>query len=199
MRKLVFFGLALMALSVGAVAQKLTWKPDVSHSAVKFSVTHMLIMDVPGRFKDFNATLEQKSNDDFAGSTLEATITAASVDTDNEKRDAHLRGDDFFNVEKFPMLKFKSTSFEKTGNNTYKVKGDLTIRDVTKPVVLDVVFTGRVQDPWGNTRAGFRATTSINRFDFGVKWNTTLDTGGLVVGEKVDISLAMEMVLQKVS
>ncbi len=177
-------------------AQGTKWKADRAHSQVKFSVSHMVVAEVTGRFKDFDVTLVQGA-DDFSGSTLEAVIKTGSVDTDNEMRDKHLRSDDFFNADKYPEITFKSTSFEKTGKDTYKVTGNLTIRDVTRQVVLDTKYNGSVTDPMGNTKAGFRATTTIDRFDYGVKWNRTIETGGLVAGKDIEITLLMELGKQK--
>jgi polyisoprenoid-binding protein YceI len=138
----------------------------------------------------------KQGKEDFSGSTVEATIKSASVSTDNDTRDKHLRSDDFFNAEKYPSVTFRSTSFEKTGTDTYTIKGDLTIRDVTKPVTLEAKLLGTVTDPRG-TRVGFRATTTINRFDFGVKWDRTLDSGGFVVSKDVEIKITSEMMKQK--
>jgi len=177
MNRLLSAALGLTLVASGASAET-TWKLDNAHSAVKFSVTHMVIAEVPGNFREFDVTFTQKGSTDFAGSSLAATIKTASINTDNEGRDKHLRSDDFFNAEKFPAITFKSTSFEKTGTDTYIIKGELTIRDVTKPVVLTGRYTGTVKDPWGNTKIGFKATTAINRFDYGLKWNKALEAGG---------------------
>jgi polyisoprenoid-binding protein YceI len=123
---------------------------------------------------------------------VDVTINTASINTDNQKRDDHLRSADFFNAEKNPKITFKSKSFIKTGNDTYKITGDLTIKDKTKEVVLDTKFKGIAKDPWGNTRAGFKATTTIDRYDFDVVWNKTLESGGLLVGKTVDIILNVQ-------
>lgn len=190
---------ALMAvfiiLMTTANAQSI-WKADLAHSRVDFTVTHLVISEVSGRFTDFDVALRQ-GKDDFSGSSVEATIKTASINTDNSQRDNHLRSDDFLNAEKFPLIKFQSTSFEKTGDNTYAIAGNLTIRDVTKPVVLTGKLNGTVKTPWGDERAGFTATTTINRFDYGVKWNKTLDTGGLIAGKDINITLRTELVKQK--
>ncbi len=188
--------LTLVLFAFGSLAAQGTWKADKVHSQVNFSVTHMVISEVTGSFKDFDATIQQPGKDDFSGGSIDATIKIASITTGNDQRDMHLRTNDFFNAEKFPEMKFKSTSFEKTGDDTYKIAGNLTLRDSTKPVVLDAKMTGMV-DAWGATHAGFKATTSIDRFDYGVKWDKTLDNGGLVVGNKVDIALIFEFVKQK--
>ncbi len=188
---LLFF----LALGTG-VAPATTWKQDAAHSQVKFSVSHLVVGEVEGGFKDFDVTLKQ-GKDDFSGSALEATIKTSSINTENDMRDKHLRSDDFLNAEKYPLITFKSTSFEKIGENTYKITGDLTIRDVTKPVVLDAKYAGQITDPRGNRKAGLRATGSFNRFDFGVKWNKTIEAGGLVAGDTINITLLMELQEQK--
>jgi len=188
----------LLTMAVGSLFAETpaVWKADLSHSRVDFNVTHLVISEVTGRFTDFDVTLRQ-GKDDFSGSTVEARIKAASVNTDNERRDAHLRSDDFLNSEKFPEMSFKSKSFEKAADGTYTITGDLTIRDVTKEVVLNGTFKGAVKTPWGDERAGFVASTTINRFDYGVKWANTIETGGLVAGKDITITLRVELVKQK--
>jgi polyisoprenoid-binding protein YceI len=193
MRSSVFAVLALGAAL--SPAQQATWKSDNAHSRVGFSVSHMVISEVEGRFTEFDATLTQE-NEDFSGSAVQATIKTASVTTGNDTRDKHLRSDDFFNAEKFPAITFKSSSVTKTGDKTYTIDGELTIRDVTKPVVLAAEVTGRLKDPWGKQRVAFRATTTVNRFDYGVKWSKSMDSGGLVAGEEVKIELVFEFVKQ---
>jgi len=189
--------LITILLAVSVSSAQTVWVDDPAHSQVSFSVAHLVIAEVTGRFNDFTVTLQQTAKDDFAGSILEATIKTASVDTENEGRDKHLRSDDFFNAEKFPEITFKSTAIEKSGTDTYKVSGDLTIRDITKPVVFEARYTGQVKDPWGNQKIGFKATASVNRFDYGLKWDKAIETGGLVAGDVVDITLLMEMAQRK--
>ena len=191
----IFVAVVFTSVLSAAVSAQ-TWKQDGAHSQVQFAVTHMVISEVMGNFKEFDVTLKQV-NEDFAGSSLEATIKTASINTENEVRDKHLRSDDFFNAEKFPVITFKSTSFEKSGEKSYKITGNLTIRDVTKPIVLDAKNTGQITDPSGSQRAGFKATASINRLDFGVKWNKAIEAGGFVVSDRVDLTLLMELVKQK--
>jgi polyisoprenoid-binding protein YceI len=181
-----------MILGSGSLVAQGTWKNDKAHSQAKFSVTHMLISEVAGAFKDFDVTVVQPGKEDFSGSTVQAVIKTASVSTDNDRRDNHLRSDDFFNAEKYPEIKFISTSFEKTGTDTYKITGNLTIRDTTKQVVLDAKMLGAV-DAWGGKHVGFKATTTINRFDYNVRWDKTLDAGGLIVSKNVDITLFLEL------
>jgi len=196
MKKFVMV-LAVVLTSVAVLRAETprVWKADLSHSRVDFTVTHLVISEVTGRFTDFSVTLRQGS-DDFSGSDLEASIKTASINTDSERRDNHLRSDDFLNAAKYPEMTFKSTAFEKTGEGTFRITGDLTIRDVTKQVVLDATYKGGVKTPWGDERAGFVATTIINRFDYGVKWATTIDNGGLVAGKDVSITLRVELVKQ---
>ncbi len=170
-----------------------TWNIDTSHSGVHFSVRHMVIAKVRGAFERWQGTL-QFDPQNPAASKVSARIEAASIDTREEKRDAHLRSADFFDVEKYPELRFESTKIEKVGDDRYQVTGDLTIRDVTKEVVLDVEALGTGKDPWGNERVAFQAQTAINRKDFGLTWNQTLETGGVLVGEKIEISLDVQAV-----
>lgn len=173
-----------------------TWTVDTAHSIVEFAVKHMMLTTVKGRFRDFNATL-QIDEAHPENSSVTATIDVASIDTNVPDRDAHLRSDDFLNAEKFPHITFRSTRVEHVEGDRWKVTGDLTIRDVTKPVTLDVEFEGRITDPWGNDRAAFSAETSISRKEFNVRWNQVLETGGVVVGDNVKISLHIEAVRNK--
>jgi polyisoprenoid-binding protein YceI len=193
-----FIGVSLAAVLAAQLfaGESSTWKLDKAHSQVKFSVSHLVIAEVTGRFTDFNVTLSQPG-DDFTGSEIQVTIKTASINTDVEARDKHLRSDDFLNAEKFPTITFTSTSIVKTGEGKYKIKGDLTIRDVTKSVELDTKYNGTIIDPRGNTKVGFKATTTINRFDFGVKWNVATEAGGLVAGKEVEITLLMEFGKEK--
>lgn len=195
MKRIIAFAF-LIVFSVAAAYSQAVWKSDLTHSRVDFSVTHLVISEVTGRFTDFDVTLTQ-GKDDFSGSTIQATIKTKSVNTDSERRDNHIRSDEFLNAEKYPELTFKSTSFEKTGEGTYKITGDLTIRDVTKRVILDTKYNGYVKTPWGDERVGFVGTTVVNRFDYGVKWDKAIDTGGLVAGKNVTITLRTEFVKQK--
>jgi polyisoprenoid-binding protein YceI len=187
-------GLALAA-STG-FTQTTTWTADKAHSRVMFTVTHMVVSEVTGRFTDFDVILRQPK-DDFSDAKVTASIKTASINTDNQTRDNHLRSDDFFNAEKYPEIKFVSTAWEKTGPDTYRIKGDLTMRDVTKPVVLNAKFNGSITDGRGDTKAGFKASTVINRMDYGVKWSRAIEAGGLVVSENVDILLLLELQKQK--
>ena len=170
-----------------------TWKVDPAHSLVEFAVRHMMFATVKGRFSGVDGVIKGDPSD-LTKASFEATIDVNTIDTREAQRDAHLRSADFFDAEKFPTIKFRSTSVTRTGDNTYKVTGDLTIRDVTKPITLDVEFTGQGKDPWGNQRIGLSAKGSINRKDFGLTWNAPLEAGGFLVGDKVDISIEVEAV-----
>jgi polyisoprenoid-binding protein YceI len=167
------------------------WDFDFTHSNVDFSVRHLLVSKVRGRFNKWNGTLLiDEAN--LGASSVEVQIDASSVDTSEPKRDEHLRSADFFDVEKYPHLTFKSTGVERNGDDRLRVAGDLTIHGVTRPVVLDVERGGSVRDPWGLERTGFTITTTIDRKDFGVTFNQALDHGGLALGEKVSISIDIE-------
>ncbi len=187
-RPALFAVAALFAATT--LAAPTTWKLDKAHSSVKFSVAHLVISQVSGTFKDFDVSFTN-TKDDFSDASLSAAINVGSIFTDNDGRDAHLKSPDFFNAEKYPTITFKSTSFTKTGENTYAIAGDLTIHGVTKPVVLDGVYRGQVS-AWGKTIIAFSASTEINRFDFGVKWDAKMDAGGLIAGDKVKIDITFE-------
>jgi len=169
------------------------WEIDPAHSNVEFVARHLLSR-VRGRFTGFSGAITIA--DDPARSSGEATIEAASVDTGNPDRDAHLRSPDFLDVERFPTLSFRSTAVTEDGAGSYRVDGDLTIRGVTRPVTLELEYLGWSDDPWGGKRAGFSASTEIDRHDFGATWNLAVETGGVVVGRKVRIELEIEAVLQ---
>jgi polyisoprenoid-binding protein YceI len=185
--------LAIVLFATASFAQSTTWKFDKAHSQVKFNVTHLVISQVTGYFRTFDGTVKT-TGEDFTDAQIEFTIEAQSIDTDNEKRDNHLKSDDFFNAEKFPQLKFKSKSMKKVGNNKYKLTGDLTIRDVTKQVELNVVYGGMANDGYGNKKAGFKITGTVNRFDYNLKWNALLEAGGAVVGSDVEMVCNIQLV-----
>lgn len=192
MRKINLF-LTILIFSAASLSAQTNWSVDKSHSKVGFSVSHMVITDVDGFFKDYDAKVTT-NGDDFSTANIEFTVNTASIFTDNEGRDKHLRSDDFFNAEKFPKMTFKGKSMRKVGDNKFKLVGDLTIRDVTKQVELDVRYNGMVKDPWGNTKAGFKVTGEINRFDYNLKWNTAIETGALVVGREVELVIDLQLV-----
>jgi polyisoprenoid-binding protein YceI len=167
------------------------WTLDKSHSNVKFTVTHMVVSEVDGSFKLFDGSMEH-SKPDFSDAKIAFSVDVNSIDTDNENRDKHLKSDDFFNAEKFPAMKFESTSFTPQGGNKYKLDGNLTIRDVTKPVSFDVTYGGSIAGQRGS-KAGFKAKTTINRFDYNLKWDRATETGGLVVAKEVVITVNAQL------
>jgi polyisoprenoid-binding protein YceI len=171
------------------------WNIDPSHSAIAFSVRHMVVSKTRGRFTRWSGQLRFDAANP-AASTVEVSIDPASLDTADAQRDAHLRSPDFFDVEKYPSASFRSTKVEVAAGDRYRVTGDLAIHGVTKPVVLDVTYEGSGKDPWGGERAGFLASTAIDRKDFGLEWNKALETGGLLVGDKVELTLEIEAVKQ---
>mgnify|MGYP002660954172 CR=1 FL=1 len=169
------------------------WKTDASHTSVNFVARHMMLAKTRGEFQDFavdfNLDTEQPEN-----ATVEARIQTASVFTKDAKRDEHLKSADFFNAAAYPEMVFKSTKVERTGKDTAKVTGDLTIRDITKEVVLDVAYAGSAQSPWGTTSYGFKGSTSINRKEWNLTWNKGLETGGVLVGDEIEINIELELV-----
>lgn len=193
--KTTIFSLLALASALTVNAQD-SWTVDKAHTSVKFTVSHMVISEVDGQFKLYDGSVSSPSAD-FVGATVNFTVDVASVNTDNEGRDKHLLGDDFFNAEKYPKMTFKSTSFKKVSGNKYTLEGDLTIRDVTKRVTFDVTYGGTVKDPWGNTKAGFKATTVIDRLVYGLKWNALVESGGAVVGKDVTIEVKIELAKEK--
>ncbi len=195
-RGLLLIGLLLIALSSGFAKTK--WVVDNAHSKVKFSVSHLLISEVEGSFNVYSGTL-QSSKPDFSDATVEFAVDVPSITTDNEMRDKHLKSDDFFNAEKYPQMKFKSTSWKRIDDQNYLLEGDLTIRDVTKRVTFAVFNGGTIKDPWGNIKTGFKATTVIDRFDFGLKWNALTEAGGATVGKDVNITLNLEFAQKEAS
>jgi polyisoprenoid-binding protein YceI len=168
-----------------------TWTVDTTHSTLGFVARHMMLSKVRGRFTDFTAAIEVA--DDPLDSTVSAEVQMASVTTGEEGRDNHLRTNDFFDVENHPAMTLRSTGFDRDGDD-YVMHADLTIKGTTRAVDFGLAFEGVGQDPWGGTRAGFTASTTINRKDFGVEWNAPLETGGVLVGDKVNIELDVQLV-----
>jgi len=181
--------LVVALLVAGASMAQTSWSIDKAHSKIGFNAKHLVVSEVEGYFKDYDAKVTSTA-DDFAGSTVEFTAKTASVFTDNEKRDGHLKSDDFFNAEKFPELKFTGNLVKENGK--YVLKGNLTIRDVTKPVTLDVTYGGRVK-AFGGERAGFKITGKILRKEYGLKFNAALEGGGLVVSDEIEINVKVEL------
>jgi len=189
-------GLAAV-LSLPAAAATSTWNIDPAHSSAQFSVRHLAISTVRGTFSKISGSV-QLDESDITKSTVNVTIDVTTVDTHEPNRDADLRTDKFFDVAKYPTMTFKSTKVEQVAPGKLKVTGDFTLHGITKQVVLDVEGpTPPVKDPWGNQRAAVSATTKVNRQDYGVKWNASMDNGGVVVGDDVSITLDVEMVKAK--
>ena len=168
------------------------WKLDPSHTLVEFSAKHLMITTVKGRITDIEGIIYTDEKD-LKNSSVEATLRAVSLDTRTDQRDQHLRSADFLDVEKFPEIRFSSTRIQ-GDKQSFKLTGDLTIRDVTKPITLDVEFEGETKDPWGGQRLGFSATGKIDRREFGLTWNQALEAGGVVVGNDIKISLEVQAV-----
>jgi polyisoprenoid-binding protein YceI len=181
------FALSLV-LASAALAAPATYTIDKDHSNVQFSVRHLMITDVTGRFKDFEGTFTLDPEKAVV-SDASFSADAASIDTNNAKRDDHLRSEDFFDAKKFPKLTLTNSKITKAGKDKFKWNADLTMHGVTKPVVFDLVHKGNIKDAWGNQRAGFHATGKVNRKDFGLTWNKALEGGGVTVGDEVTISL----------
>jgi polyisoprenoid-binding protein YceI len=185
---------ALLVVSWGFNAQT-NWKVDGSHSKLGFAVTHLMVSETEGKFKVYEGTVASKSDLDFTDAKIEFSVDVNSINTDDEKRDGHLKSADFFDVEKFPNMTFKATSM-KAGKvkGTYDLEGDLTMHGVTKKVKLTAIGASKtVKDPWGNTKYAFKITGKLNRVDYGLKWNAALEAGGVVVSEDVKIDCTIEL------
>ena len=185
------FSLVILAFMVSGIAAQTTWNVDKVHSNVKFSVSHMVVSEVEGSFKGFEGSLVA-SKADLSDASIKFSVDVNSVNTDNERRDGHLKSDDFFNAEKFPKMTFVSKSFKPLGGNKYKLTGDLTIRDVTKTVDFDVTYGGQINTGRG-IKAGFKARATIDRLQYGLKYAPALEAGGLAVGKDVEIIVNLEM------
>ncbi|HKG05156.1 MAG TPA: YceI family protein [Pedobacter sp.] len=170
------------------------WTLDPTHSELQFKVKHLMITTVTGNLRIFNASATTEG-DDFENAAVSFEAETGSLDTGNKDRDNHLKSGDFFDAEKFPAISFRSASFTKDGDD-FVIKGDLTVKDVTKPVKLTAEFGGIATDPWGNTKAGFTLSGKINRTDFGLTWNAALETGGVMVSEEVKIAGELQFVKQ---
>tara|TARA_R110001583_G_scaffold4351_4_gene25264 strand:+ start:22409 stop:22987 length:579 start_codon:yes stop_codon:yes gene_type:complete len=184
--------LAIALLSIVFINAQTKWSFDTSHSTVRFAVDHMVISEVEGQFTSYEGTVET-TKADFSDAKINFKININSIDTDDIKRDNHLKNEDFFNVEKFPNMTFQSTSIEVIKGGNYILKGDLTIQGVTKEIALKMSYGGTVKDPWGNTKAGIKVTGKINRTDFNLKYNSVMETGGLMIGEEVSITCKVEL------
>lgn len=171
------------------------WAIDPSHSEISFKVKHLVVTTLTGKFETFEGGLET-ANEDFSDAKISFTADVASINTGNADRDGHLKSDDFFNAEAFPKVTFTSTSFTKTGSDEYKLTGNITLRDVTKPIELTVEYGGTATDPWGNVKAGFEINGKIKRKEFGLKWDALTEAGGAVVSDEVKLHLNVQLVKQ---
>ena len=176
---------------------KTTWNLDTTHSELQFKIKHLMISTVTGQFNKFNATVETHG-DDFTTAKVHFEAEANSISTNNEQRDAHLRAGDFFDAEQYPYLLFDGDKMEKTGEDEYKMYGIITIKGISKKVILNIEFGGITQDPWGNTRTGFSVTGKINRQDYGISFGAVSEAGGLLLGDEVKINANVQFVKQAV-
>ena len=193
MKRMFFTFLIVLLAGLSNNVRAVEWRFDHPHTNIGFSITHLVISDVTGRFTEFDGTFSSPG-DGFEGSQVSITIKTASIDTDNEKRDKHLRSADFFDAEKHPEITFKSTSFENVGDKKYKISGRFMMNGVTRDIALDATLTGVIDDPWGGTRAGFKATTTLDRYDYNLTYNKALETGGFLIGRDVDIIINVELI-----
>jgi polyisoprenoid-binding protein YceI len=194
MKKLLT-AIAIMATAFTVNAQN--WKIDPAHSKIIFNTKYLVISDVEGQFNKFEGTFNA-SKPDWSDLTANVTVDVASLSTDNEMRDNHLKSDDFFNAEKFPTINFSSTGIKMIEKNKYVLTGKLTIRDVTKDVQIPLVYSGTVKDPWGNIKAGFKATGKINRKDYNLKYNNAAATGEAVVSDDVEFTINAVLIKQPI-
>jgi len=185
--------LLIALFSIAFINAQTNWSFDSSHSTVRFAVDHMVISEVEGQFTTYEGSVKT-SKDDFSDSKIKFSIDVNSVDTDDVKRDGHLKSADFFNTEAHPKMTFESTSIEKIKEGNYALKGNFTLLGITKEIVLDLKYGGTVQDPWGNTKAGIKVTGVIDRTAFGLKYNSVMKTGGLLIGEDISITCKMELI-----
>lgn len=187
--------LAIIASSLGVKAQT-KWVIDPVHSSVNFNIEHLVISEVEGKFKTYNGTITA-SKADLTDAVINFAIDVNSIDTENEMRDKHLVAPDFFDAAKYPKMTFKSTSFKKISGNKYVLSGNLTIHGITKPAKFDVTYGGTAKDGYGNTKAGFKAKGVINRFDYGLKYNSLTEAGGATLGKEVEIDLKLQFAQAK--
>ncbi|MBW7888798.1 MAG: YceI family protein [Bacteroidetes bacterium] len=194
MKKIFNYGILMLIIAVPAFSQT-NWVADKAHSTVGFTVSHMVISEVSGKFDDFEVRMTS-SPSDFSNAVINVKIKTKSIDTGIKPRDNHLRSADFFNADVDSLITFASTSIEKQNEKKYLIRGNLSMHGVTKPVTLDAVYKGKIGTDQ-NERIVFKATSTINRTEWGLKWNRAMETGGLLVGEEVELSISMEFVVAK--
>jgi polyisoprenoid-binding protein YceI len=194
--KKTILALLVLAGSTGTMNAQTNWQGDNGHSSVLFSIEHMAVAKTVGWFADYEVKMTTNKAD-FSDASVEITIQAKSVNTANEQRDGHLRGADFFDVEKFPTITFKSTSFKKVKGNMYEVKGNMTMHGVTKEVTLEATYGGEKNDPWGNTKSGWSIRGKVDRSLFGMTYTSPLEGGGTMLGNMVDIMCEVEFMKKK--
>lgn len=192
----LLFGILLVFGMISRGNSQTKWMLDKAHTGVRFTISHLVISEVEGNFKTFTGSMTS-SNPDFTDAQIDFSVDVNSINTDNEMRDNHLKSDDFFNAEKFPKMTFTSISIKKLSAKAFELTGNLTIRDVTKKVKFDVNYGGTVKDPYGNTKAGFKATATINRLEYGLKWNKLTEAGGAVAGSDVTVIINAEFAREK--
>jgi len=193
MKKIQIIAIALLLASMQAFAQPVNWSFDKAHSHIIFKARHMVISDVSGYFRVFDGKVTTKG-DDFSTAKIDFTIDVNSINTENEQRDGHLKSPDFFDAKQYPKMTFKSKYMKKVSDGEYELVGDLTMKNTTKEIKLNVEYNGTIKDPYGKTRAGFRLSGSLDRFDYGLVWNKALETGGLVVGKVIKLDCEVEIV-----
>jgi polyisoprenoid-binding protein YceI len=172
---------------------KTAWAIDIAHSELQFKVKHLMISTVTGEFKKFSGRVEAET-DSFEGAEVEFEVFTDSIETGNSQRDKHLKSVDFFEVEKYPVMRFTSSSFNLTGDNRYLLKGNFELHGISKEITLEAVYGGSMVDPWGNTKAGFEIKGQINRKDYGLNWNAVTEAGGIVVAEEVKIHANIQLI-----
>lgn len=175
---------------------QINWNIDPTHSNVGFKVKHMMFTNVKGSFTDYTATATTENENDLTNATLAFEAKTASINTENADRDNHLKSADFFEADVYPSIKFDSTSITDKGGNKYTIEGNLTIKDVSKPIKFNAEYSGKLTDPWGNTKSGLILEGAINRKDFGLNWNSALETGGVLVGAEVKFDIEVQFVKQ---
>ncbi len=185
MRKLISF-LVICSLAIVGFSQEINWKVDPSHTEIQFIADYMVFTEVTGEFQKYDMSFTSQG-DDFSTAKIRFSVETASINTNEGQRDGHLKSPDFFDVEKYPKMIFVGKSMKKLSGNKYELTGDLTIKDITKEIKLEVTHKGTDKDPYGNIKAGFRLKGAINRYDWGLKWNAVLETGSLLVSEVIEL------------